>query len=157
MRSVASVGWTPKSALIASSISVRWPITIAAIDPTSVRRSSNDGNGSARNAVRWRPTISSSSAIASASSDIVAVRFSVSAISSPLDRGAIEHYAAPGRRGCDLAADSHVADHTQGEHVVEVLEEEIGDLGIEVGSPSLADQLDRFGNGQRRAVGPIAQ
>ena len=47
---------------------------------SSAWRSSSDGNGSARNAARWRSTISWSSAIAAASSPVVVVRFSVSAM-----------------------------------------------------------------------------
>ncbi len=78
--SLATVGWTAKSELIASWICSRWPISIPASAPSSSRRCSSVGNGSARNAARWRSTISCSSAIAAESSAVDAVRFSVSAI-----------------------------------------------------------------------------
>src|SRR3954454_15038286 len=80
IRSVATVGCTPKSALIASWICVRCAMTIPASACRSARRSSSDGYGSARKAARWRSTICSSSAIAWVSSAVVTVSCSMSAM-----------------------------------------------------------------------------
>ena len=51
-------GCTPKSLLNASSICVAVAHQHPASAPSSAWRSSSDGNGSARKAARWRPTIS---------------------------------------------------------------------------------------------------